>query len=1621
MEPTTDTALEGSADAGDPGAPGSAGASSLGGVARGLRSARSSEERLRGARTLVETARHQCAHNAEIGALVEAAQALLAALKAESPETDRSGKPDLQAGPSRALAAVAHDFIDLARLNPVRRAAYPAEKGQPGGEWLDLVIEIIDRTDFTVGRMFRQRAAQYPQKTLFIVPRGELVTEYSWEHVARETERIARGVLALLGPEAAVAIFTPNRVEGALIDLACLTNGIFNTMVPVNVVASQLRHILVESGAKMLVVSGAEQLQKARGALESLPSLEWVVTLDPPPAVVDDDVLTLNQLLERAEDVSSDTLQKRVARVGSHHIATTMYTSGTTGAPKGIKFSHLNLVSKRFARISALPDIDENEVFLCYLPLYHTFGRYLEMLASVHLAATYIFAENASTETLLQHMRRFSPTAMISVPKKWLDVYRRVVGGNEPPDDPEQAQRALKELTGGRLRWGLSAAGRLDSEIFRFFEQHGINLVSGYGMTEAVGGITMTPVGKYVDDSIGKALPGIELGFADDNELLLRGPYVTSGYTDEQDDVAGFRDGWFCTGDIVSRDAAGYLKHVDRKKDIYKNASGRTIAPQRVEGLFTDFPEVRRVFAVADGREYVTLLIRPNMDHSEVAFAEVSDAVLREYFRGLVVSCNRFLAPFERVVKFALIDRDFSLERGELTPKGSFRRAVVCEHFRDVIEPMYASSTIERVVDGLRVKIPIAFLQHLGATEAGTEAVDDGLAFRGAGKKLPIRCDPDVADRVWIGNCCYDAVDKVIDLDDWLRLPDLWVGNAHLTHITGESILHWSLSGHDRATPSKMVGVEPADVPIDAWEARLAGPRDATPGLLTVHAAAVALSGGGEDAGLRAVDYLAHAMTTGRVHLQELIEAQLQLAAHHGSEAVRSRAFVALYEHQPAESFGKTASMFCGSQVGFLDDQACREVARIGIKAEPWRHLRRAFASLRRSIAHAGSTRAQDCAISLLRSLGRIAEMREDFYLPVRREMMRWILAPVSESLRGRATETAEALIASFRQGLFRHSQGVTPHRPGVETPRQEDGSVAEPEPACTWRETIQFEDGIDPGELSRIASAIEQTDLVREAVYVLHQRREIDLVDLTPESIWISLIATRFGRSMYHVAVRLRSRERYDLMLYVRGSASTEAMLTDLRLMCVAAGDPGDAPLTSHFGGYWPQYGIATIEYIPRESLETLVRHMHEHPDREVRQHLKNAWRHLSWSALTAVFEFFRRTEGRWMLTGTVGRVITVPLNDFDKTTQIFSAALLARFGGPLDMILRLKRAFIDRVRFHFPALAPETQDEMVFAGAVEALGVREGVILLNGAIAQAQGMSAPTGEIIRLCEKMRAYVRQVQQGGYMPKALCFAIARYHTWSKEVPDAGVQARAAQLRELQNVYSLDAVARKFPGSRLWLYAETVLKDSPPEGRQTIERAIQRLREGDDIKDVLGRLYSDLQEKLPSSDQQYFLTRAAYPHLELDENAELVTTSEDGPERAELVTLHTDRTRRELRIRPVANSRELDTLHRIFYSGGIGGMLTSHEKFLVVVDQARYVVGGVGYIHRTSSHVILDKIAVLPRCRGRGIGRILMQDFLRRQTAEGVTIVSAQFIRASWLAQFGFKSHPRYAGVVLPLA
>jgi long-subunit acyl-CoA synthetase (AMP-forming) len=280
------------------------------------------------------------------------------------------------------------------------------------------------------------------------------------------------------------------------------------------------------------------------------------------------------------------------------------------------------------------------------------------MLGMLFWGGTYVFAGNPSFDTLARALPQVRPTGLVGVPRRWEQLRERCLARGD-------GEEALREVVGDRLRWGLSAAGYLDPAAFRYFQRRGVELCSGFGMTEAAGGITMTPPSEYEEGSVGVLLPGIEGRLSPIGELEVAGPYVAR-YLDDPAPLPGEKR-WLATGDVFVRRPSGHFEIVDRVKDIYKNTRGQTVAPAAVERRLADVPGVKRAFLVGDGRDHNVLLIVP--DRSDAAVAGATPDAEEAYFTQLVAAVNRAVATPERVVRFAR--RPGLRPERELTPKGA--------------------------------------------------------------------------------------------------------------------------------------------------------------------------------------------------------------------------------------------------------------------------------------------------------------------------------------------------------------------------------------------------------------------------------------------------------------------------------------------------------------------------------------------------------------------------------------------------------------------------------------------------------------------------------------------------------------------------------------------------------------------------------------------------------------------------------------------------------------------------------------------------------------------------------------------------------------------------------------
>ncbi len=586
-----------------------------------------------------------------------------------------------------------------------------------------LFFEAIDRFDLPNAYQFKKDGAFQP-----IAHRA----------VLKRVRRISLGLSALgVNRGDRVGIMSENRPEWALADWACLGGGMTDVPIYPTLPAEQIVHPLNDSGAAVVFVSTAAQAAKAASVRADLKTVRKIISFDDPAPPGAD--MTLHELETAGAALDSDAkaAEWRAAAltVRPDDLATLIYTSGTTGLPKGVMLTHDNIASNVLASRAKVPVV-AGEVALSFLPLSHIFermGDYLFFACGVSIA----YAE--SIDTVPFNLTEVRPHFCMSVPRLFEKMYARVLenamsggavkarifrwaaavadrwadrklAGKEPRGllawqyGPAQKLvfSKLKERTGGRLRYFVSGGAPLAPSINKFFYAAGLKILEGYGLTETSPVIAVNGDDAFRIGTVGKPIAGVEVQIAEDGEILTRGPHVMKGYYNRPEATAESidADGWLHTGDIgVLED--GFLRITDRKKDIIVTAGGKNIAPQPIENRIKLNKYVSQAVMIGDKRKYPIVLIVPNWDNLE-KWAGIKNIIWTDRRQLLEMPTVRAkmdkevqgalegLASFETPKKVGLLEHDFSIERGELTPKLSVKRKVVDQSYKDLIDSLYA-------------------------------------------------------------------------------------------------------------------------------------------------------------------------------------------------------------------------------------------------------------------------------------------------------------------------------------------------------------------------------------------------------------------------------------------------------------------------------------------------------------------------------------------------------------------------------------------------------------------------------------------------------------------------------------------------------------------------------------------------------------------------------------------------------------------------------------------------------------------------------------------------------------------------------------------------------------------
>jgi len=593
----------------------------------------------------------------------------------------------------------------------------------------------------TIPGLFLTAVSEHPRPDCFSYkgPDGGYVDVSSADALQRV--RALRAALLSLGvvPGDRVAILSENRLEWALTDLATLSLGAVDVPIYPTLLPDTIEYILRDCQPVAMFVSTREQAEKLRGIRGRLPFLKHVHAyddLDLPGVVRMSD-------LERA---GRDLLAQNPAAAGDdagparpQDLCSIIYTSGTTGDPKGVMLSHANFVSNVLASASLI-DIGPRDKVLSFLPLSHVLERMAGFYIMMAVGTGIAYA--SSVESVADDMRLVRPTVMISVPRLYEKIYARVTaaamaggpakrlifdwargvgqewgrrvraGDKVHPGLAFQRRLAdrlvfskLRARTGGRLRFFVSGGAPLAPHINEFFYAAGMIILEGYGLTETSPVISVNSFDHFRVGSVGKVIPGVEVRIAEDGEIDTRGPNVMLGYYNNPVATREVltEDGWLHTGDIGRFDEDGYLYITDRKKDLIVTAGGKNVAPQPLENAFKKNKFISQVVVLGDHRPYLTCLIVPNFEELEAWAAEHKvhapdrvallrePAVLAKYQRGLDRTNSKF-PGFGSVKKFALLDRELTLENDELTPTLKVRRRVIQKKYATVIDGMYGEA-----------------------------------------------------------------------------------------------------------------------------------------------------------------------------------------------------------------------------------------------------------------------------------------------------------------------------------------------------------------------------------------------------------------------------------------------------------------------------------------------------------------------------------------------------------------------------------------------------------------------------------------------------------------------------------------------------------------------------------------------------------------------------------------------------------------------------------------------------------------------------------------------------------------------------------------------------------------
>jgi len=608
----------------------------------------------------------------------------------------------------------------------------------------------MESSEKTMNDVFRNRVNKYGNRLAIEKKMGGVWQGATWNEYYERARAFGLGLWSLgVRKGNMVSILSENRLEWLYADMGSLGIGVCVIPVYPTLVSEEIEYIINNSESKVIVPENKTQLKKILEIVDNCPSIEKIIVMEEKDAAGHPKVMSLKDLMElgrkkHAEDPS--LFEKLSKEVTVDELATIVYTSGTTGLPKGAMITHGNI----FWVVQSLDAIrphfaSDKDCTVPFLPLSHVFERIAGHFYGMYCGITASYAE--SIDTLLADFEQKRPTMILAVPRVCEKVYQKIMAqvkeqspfkqkifawgqtvGNRISELREKHKRIpfflklkykiayaiifkkLKDKLGGRVTWMTASGAPTAEEIIRFFNAAGITVIQGYGMTECVAPATMQSLADYRIGTTGKPLPGMDIKIADDGEILLKGGNVIKGYWKLPNETAeAFTpDGYFMSGDIGMFDDEGNLLITDRKKDLIITSGGKNVAPQKIENMFKSDTLFTQFIVIGERKKYLTGLCNINPEEAarlatkeSITFNNPAELLENKKFLDIVQKHvderNAHLAKYESIKSIRIVKNDFSQDGGELTPSLKLKRKVVLQKYNDLIDDMYGKEAVDEL------------------------------------------------------------------------------------------------------------------------------------------------------------------------------------------------------------------------------------------------------------------------------------------------------------------------------------------------------------------------------------------------------------------------------------------------------------------------------------------------------------------------------------------------------------------------------------------------------------------------------------------------------------------------------------------------------------------------------------------------------------------------------------------------------------------------------------------------------------------------------------------------------------------------------------------------------------